>query len=132
LYLNNCLGEWMGYSNEELIEMGFEKRMQLIHPDDRQLLLQFIEQLISDNTPGVSTIEYRVSTRNKEIVWIRNRTRIFRTNSEGKPTHTLNVLQDITTEKSIHNQLDLQNRIFGYGEEIANLGTWTWNPDTNE
>ena len=47
--------------------------------------------------------------------------------------------EDITERKKAERQLkqtlasvELQNKIFAHAERIANLGTWMWNPNTNE
>ncbi|MFL5810662.1 MAG: PAS domain S-box protein, partial [Flavisolibacter sp.] len=132
VYLNNCLSEWLGYTTEELMKMGFTGRLQLIHADDRNALAAFNENLVAEKTDNVASVDYRVHAKNGSIVWLRNRSRIFRKNENQKVTHILSILQDITKEKNFNDQIDLQNKIFGYAEEIANMGTWTWNPDTNQ
>ncbi|MGN6402163.1 MAG: PAS domain S-box protein [Flavisolibacter sp.] len=45
VYLNNCLGQWVGCSNEELVNMEMEGRLQLIHPDDRDAITSFNERM---------------------------------------------------------------------------------------
>jgi PAS domain S-box-containing protein len=47
--------------------------------------------------------------------------------------------EDITARKKAEAELNntlsclaLQNKVYGYAEDIANMGTWTWNMDTNK
>jgi PAS domain S-box-containing protein len=39
---------------------------------------------------------------------------------------------DITDRRKVDEKLELQNRVYEHAEEIANMGTWTWDPDTNQ
>jgi PAS domain S-box-containing protein len=104
VYLNNCLGEWTGYSNAELLSMGFEGRLQLIHPDDRQKLFQFNGSMLEAKDHEVKMVEYRLQTRNG-LVWIRNRSKVFERDNTGEPVKILSVLQDISEEVKLRNQL---------------------------
>ncbi len=108
IYLNNCLGSWLGYSNQELMELGYEGRLALIHPDDRERLLAFNREMAASEADYLGTIDYRVYTRDGAIRWLRNRSRIFLRDSNGKGIQMLSVLQDVTKENTL--QLHLQSR----------------------
>ena len=110
IYLNHCLAEWVGIPSEALTEMHAEGRLQLVHPEDREDLLAFNEKVKQSRPGKVSTIEYRLLTATGETLWLRNRSKIFRWNDAGEPTHFLSVLQDVTTEKNLHLQLTERGR----------------------
>lgn len=105
VYLNNCLAEWIGVCNDELIEMGVDRRLELIHPDDRLKLLQFNSKVVEDKNGGISTVEYRVNTINGQTIWLRNRAKIFRRDNQGNATHLLSILQNVTGEVELRNEL---------------------------
>ena len=105
VYLNNCLAEWIGYTNEELVQMGSEKRIQLIHPEHQKKLLRFNKEMQNAKDGDVNFIEYSVQARNGKWLWIRNRSKVFLRNEDGGVHQILSVLQDNTGEVVLRNQL---------------------------
>ncbi|MBO9683303.1 MAG: PAS domain S-box protein [Flavisolibacter sp.] len=105
VYLNNCLSAWTGISNQDLIEMGVEGRLQLIHPDDRLNLLHHNEKTAVAKDGEVLTLEYRLKSDDDKIIWLRNRSKPFLRDSSGKVTHILSVLQNVTEEVELREQL---------------------------
>ncbi len=99
LYLNDRIAEWIGADKDTLIHMGIEGRLSLIHPDDRKPLLDLNTTLQGAKDNEIHTLEYRIWTKQKEYMWIRNRSKVFSRNKSGKVTHTLSILQDITEQK---------------------------------
>jgi len=104
-YLNNCLAEWLHTTNETLVQMGIEGRLKLIHPDDRLKLLHFNEKVIAAET-RVLSVEYRIHSLDGKMVWIRNRSKIFKRDAAGKATHLLSYLQDVTEEVQLQKELE--------------------------
>jgi PAS domain S-box-containing protein len=105
VYLNNCLAEWLYYSNEELIEMGYEGRLALIYADDQVKLEELNKSLQFAKDSSVTTIEYRIRARDGKTLWIRNRSKVFKRDEKSRPTFLLSVLQDVTDEVALTNQL---------------------------
>jgi PAS domain S-box-containing protein len=114
IYLNNSLSEWTGYSNEELINMGRDGRLQLIHPDDRPGLIAFNKELEKLEDKEIKSIDYRLITSKGEH-WIRNRSKVFKRDPNGKVYQTLSVLQDVSKEIELLKRLDERTR---YAEKI--------------
>ncbi|MBD0296586.1 MAG: PAS domain-containing protein, partial [Flavisolibacter sp.] len=56
-YLNNCLAQWLGTTSEELVSMGINGRLELIHPEDRLKLFQFNETVTAAPDGDVRTLE---------------------------------------------------------------------------
>jgi PAS domain S-box-containing protein len=110
LYLNNCLAEWIGTTNDELISRGMKGRLQLIHPDDREGLLRFNKELSGAADGKILMLEYRIKTTGDNILWVRNRSKVFQRDSAGKVTHILSVLQDVTEEKKGEEELKKLNK----------------------
>jgi PAS domain S-box-containing protein len=104
VYLNHCLADWIQTTNEELVKMGIEGRLQLIHPDDRLKLLHFNEKVIAADGKTL-TLEYRLRTKEGETIWIHNRCRVFKRDDKGKATHLLSFLQDVTEEVLLKEEL---------------------------
>lgn len=115
VYLNNCLAEWMGISNDDLMNMGIEGRLQLIHPDDRLYLLHNNEKTAAAGDGDVINTEYRITTKKGETIWLRNRSKPFQRDASGKVTHILSILQNVTQEVELREELKQRTR---YAESI--------------
>lgn len=105
VYLNNCLAEWVGISRTDLLNMGIEGRLKLIYEDDRLKLLHFNEKVAEANDGEIITMEYRVRNDEGKIIWLRNRSKPFLRDGDGKVTHILSILQNVTEEVELKEQL---------------------------
>lgn len=110
IHLNNCLADWIGLQRADLTEMGYKGRLQLLHPDDRERLDAFNNSMYTAADDETRTIEYRLQTPAGKTLWIRDRSKIFKRDKEGKPTHILSVLQDFTQEVELRRQLSERSR----------------------
>jgi PAS domain S-box-containing protein len=105
IYLNNCVAEWLGICNDKLVEMGFEERMKLVHSDDRLPILHFHQKIAAAIDGEVLTMEYRVKTHDDKLIWLRNRSKIFQRDASGKATHMLSIVQNVTEEVELREEL---------------------------
>lgn len=99
LYLNKKLASWLGYTNDELQNLGFEGRLHLIHSEDRDKLLEHNESVLRAADDEVKSLEYRLTSKTGKTIWICNRSKVFGRNDQGAVTHILSVLQNITEKK---------------------------------
>lgn len=106
IYMNRTIGTILGYTVEELKAMGHKGRAErIIYPDDLPALNAFNEAMRSATDEDVHTIEYRVRCKDGDVLWIKNRSKVFKRNSQGDPTHMISILQNITEEKTLTRQL---------------------------
>lgn len=103
--LNNCYADWLGICNKDFTEMGTEGRLKLVHPDDRLKLLQFNGMVAEASNGDVLTLEYRVYADDGKMIWIRNRSKVFERDAAGKVTHILSILQNVTEEITLRDEL---------------------------
>lgn len=105
VHLNNCLAEWTGLSPDIMTEIGYSGRLQLVHIDDREKLITFNNDMHHAENNEIRTIEYRLVASTGKIIWIRDRSKVFKRDHHKVPTHILSILQDITHEVELRNQL---------------------------
>jgi PAS domain S-box-containing protein len=118
-YINDNLGKWLGYTSEEMLRMGYKGRLGLIHPADRDLVIQFNELLANTSDSDVRTLEYRLIKKNGDLTWVRNRTKVFQRNEHGVVTHTLSIVQDINQERKATGELeDLVRKLEARNKEL--------------
>lgn len=97
-FANSTTSRMTGYGLSELIEMPFT---ELIHPDDRSLVLsRHFEPLHGNNPPSRSS--FRIADTADQILWIDLNT--VKIEWESGPA-TLNFARDITRQKQLEGQL---------------------------
>ncbi len=107
----------------------YDAYLMMIHPDDRPLVVQAIEQAVSQGTPY--QIDYRALLPNGEIRYHEGRGKIGR-DEMGQITRLFGTCLDITDRKQTEltlrdNQLRLELAL-----QSSSTGTWDWNMQTNE
>jgi PAS domain S-box-containing protein len=91
-FVNFMACEMTGYSEEELASLPF---VDLIHPDDRELVVSLYLQRLRGEVP-VNRFAFRVLTKNEAIKWVEIGAALIEW--EDQPA-TLNLLTDITERK---------------------------------
>ena len=81
--------------------MGDTVLGKLIHPDDLEPFMEYLETLKKAKGDKVSEYEYRMKHKDGYWVWIQNRDQIFTRDSKGKPLQTIGTAADITERKKI-------------------------------
>lgn len=108
-YVNHEIYFVMGYTPEEILEMGSNATDHLYHPDDFHLLP---ERRQSDRRIVESDImiqyECRMKARNGEWQWFLVREVVFRTDENGQPLQIVGAALDISKRKEMERTL-LQN-----------------------
>lgn len=95
LYVSPQVSELLGYSQDGFLkDPVFWKK--ILHPDDRDRVL--LENAITVQSGEPFQLEYRLLTKNRQIVWVRDQAILMHT-SDGKPGYWLGVWTDITSRK---------------------------------
>ncbi|MEI7555015.1 response regulator [Candidatus Chlorohelix sp.] len=108
LYVNSGIETLLGYSQQQIAEMGEGVLGKLIYPEDYPLLFTALNNL-QESAPGkIVEIEYRMLNANGELHWFNDRVIAFKRDATGKLIQTLGVSQDITERKNIELELRTQ------------------------
>lgn len=101
IYVNHNITRMLGYSWEEMEQIGSNITRTLVHPDDLDKLTQWS----NENSRTVKDSEYRLRTRSGEWRWFHSRDTVFRRDAVGKVTQIIGIAQDITERKKIEEEL---------------------------
>ncbi|MFX1391442.1 MAG: PAS domain S-box protein [Promethearchaeota archaeon] len=102
-YCNQAFSDINGYSIDEMLNWTVDNALQLVSEDNRELLLNYINDYQMDPEKPVSEIEFLTFTRNGESKWIRGN---FKTIMYQERNALLATLIDITEKKQA--ELDLK------------------------
>ena len=100
LQVNQSLCKIVGYTEEELLADKFQR---ITHPDDLRTLLIYIPRLIEGEIPAYE-MEKRYLHKHEYLVWVLLSVSHVR-NADGKSSHLIFQIQDITDRKRAEERL---------------------------
>ncbi|MBD2039674.1 diguanylate cyclase domain-containing protein [Microcoleus sp. FACHB-672] len=109
VYANHQITGILGYTPEEVQEMGQALFFNLMHPEDLTRLPAHQGKLIMMQDGEVMELEYRMKHRSGEWRWLRGRELVFSRTDEGVPKQILGTAQDITEYKWAEEVVRQQN-----------------------
>ncbi len=95
IYTNRQVPEMLGYSLEEVKNLGPAVFLKMVHPDDLQRLAGYVEEVALAADGEIKSIEMRVRDKSGSWRWFMSRSSVFRRDANGKALRALSVTQDI-------------------------------------
>jgi PAS domain S-box-containing protein len=108
IYANHEIAEILGYSIEEIQEMGAELLPNTLHPDDWEKVITYHQKFPSAVDGEIFEIEYRMKDVRGKWHWVYSRDTSFSRTADGKVKQLLGVATDITVRKEAEIQLQQQ------------------------
>lgn len=98
-YSNRNVGDVLGYSAQQIRDMGAQLMNDLLHPDDRSRVFAHFERVRTLQDDEVATIEYRVKHSDGHWIWLLSRDQVFQRDVTGAVTHHIGAAIDISQQK---------------------------------
>jgi PAS domain S-box-containing protein len=117
----------MGYTPEELAEMGGNFLLQLIHPRDLENLIEHMQKILKENSNETTQVEFRFRHKDGTYRWLRTYEVIFSRDAQGNPEYVLGKTFEITREKETAIALQKRERELLEAQSLAHIGNYEWN-----
>jgi PAS domain S-box-containing protein len=112
VYTNRQITDFLGYTSEQVQEMGADAIPTLIHADDLEKVFRYFESFRSAPEGTVLGIEYQARHANGEWRWMHSQAVVFNRTAEGLARQILGVSIDITDRKQAETNLrDSETRL---------------------
>lgn len=98
--------DMLGYADAEFGD-GVETLFTLMHPDDRYIARDKLQEYQKGDIPGQLALEFRLRCKGGDYKWVLCRGRITERDAEGKPIRLLGTCADITDSKKTDGALKL-------------------------
>lgn len=98
---NDALSKMLGYGPDELAELPFEV---FTHPDDLARNEELFDELMAGDRESFE-MDKRFIHKEGHVVWGRLLVSLLR-EGDGEPSHAIGLLQDITEEKRLRDELE--------------------------
>ncbi len=99
IYANSSVGTLLGYTFDEIQEMGPMLMPQLLDPEDMAKIVEHHASFAEIQDGEIVEIEYRMQAANDRWFWLQSRDTIFSRNADGQPKVIIGFAQDITRRK---------------------------------
>lgn len=126
IYINGNVQGVMGFTGEEVIQMGENFLPFLTHPDDLDHLFKHMQRSLLDTEGKTHQLEYRFKHKNGTYRWLRTYYTIFKRNENGKPLEVLGTTFEITGEKETALALAKREAQLLEAQSIALIGSYEW------
>jgi len=131
IYLNGQVNKLLGYTPQQIQEMGTEFLPNLMHPDNLARSPVMYKRFDSAKDGDILENEYRMRHANGEWRWFCSRDTIFTRNADGSPHQIVGTTFDITERKQVEEQLRQSNERFQLAAAAVNCLIYDWNVDNN-
>ncbi len=109
-YSNRSIGTMLGYTPQELIDLGDALFETIVHEDDLDGLAAYFDSL-GELADGVSaTHEYRDYARDGSVVWLRSIDKVYERDTDGSVLRHIGIAIDITDQKLTEERLRATRR----------------------
>ena len=127
VYWSPTMREIYGVGSDD--PASLEGYMQLLHPEDRETVIQAIKQVQNPAGDDLLSVEHRVLRRDGSVRWVsfRSWTLFDNEGAERRPTRTLGAMIDITKRKQAEEALKISERRFA--SFMDNLHGFAWIKD---
>lgn len=109
VYCNRSIWSSLGYTPEDIAEMGDQFLATLVHPDDLPRIEENRARLINAADGEIVVTEYRIRDIFGDYVWLRSRDNVIERDARGIPQKIVGIASDITPEKL--REIHLQNQM---------------------
>jgi len=129
IYVNHELSDVLGYSNDQVKEMGDTLLEQLLHPEDAPVVHRHLQtmQVLADTR--TREVEYRMRRADGTWIWLHSRETAFRRDRTGRVTQVLGIAQNVTDRKVAEATLLASQQRLSLLIQQTPLGVIEWTPD---
>ena len=127
LRVNQALCDMLGSAPDDLVGFSAEART---HPDDVPANREAIRLLLTGES-RTYTVEKRYLTRSGEVLWALVNVSLV-SDAEGKPTHLIAAIQDITERKQAEAALRASEERYRFVAQASKEVVWDWDLLTNQ
>jgi len=117
------------YGLEPQSHIEFETYRSLLHPDDRDKMLEVVQNALRTNQSY--EVYHKLLLRDGTVKIVQGRGEVI-LGADGQPVQLLGTVQDVTERQSLIEKLQESERLYKQAQAMAHIGNWSWNIQTGE
>ncbi|MCZ4305270.1 EAL domain-containing protein [Zoogloeaceae bacterium G21618-S1] len=116
IVINDLWAEMLGYTRKELHPLSTKRRIELLHPDDRDRSATLLARHLANDIPHYAC-EIRMQHKSGSWIWLLERGQITERTASGDPATVSGTQIDISPSKIAEVELQLTASVFGSARE---------------
>lgn len=116
-FSNRSIGTLLGYSSQELLDMGDAVVNRVVHPEDQALVGAYFASLRDLADGDTASIDYRGIRSDGATVWLRSCDTVFQRAEDGSVLRHIGVASDVTEQVNKTKRLAEINDELGFQKE---------------
>jgi two-component system, cell cycle sensor histidine kinase and response regulator CckA len=105
VYANRSLAALLGYSSQQVVELGDQVLPKIMHPDDLARAIVHHARMPDVRDGQVVEIEYRVRDSAGQWRWLHSWETVLERDAQGLPRRTLGIAQEVTDRVQVEEEL---------------------------
>ncbi len=126
VYINLQAYESLGYTPQQILEMGADFATQVMHPEDLAQLPAHIAKLHRSKQGDTLKFEYRLRHQNGEWRWFCSQDRVYSRTADGSLHQILGIASDITHRQQTETALQESEQRLKLATNASGIGMWYW------
>ena len=126
IYINSQVYDLLGYSPEDIREMGEEFATGVMHPEDLAQFHVHLAKLERSQQGEILKLEYRMRHRNGSWRWFSTYDRVYSRTADGRIEQILGIATDITDRQQIAISLHESEAKLKLATAAAGIGMFFW------
>ena len=126
VYVSGKVKEVMGYTPQEILDLGGNIIPKLAHPADVALIQAGLEQMVGENSERTFMAEFRMKDKTGHYRWLRSYLVVFNRDKEGNPSEVLGLVYEVSKEKELVQAVEKREKQLLEAQSIARLGSFEW------
>lgn len=107
IYINGQIRQVLGYTPQEIQNMGCKLFSNLMHPEDLVKLQKYHQKINNCSNGNIFEFDYRMKHQDGSWRWLKSRDAIFVRTPEGQVKQILGTASDITEQKQTEDEIRL-------------------------
>lgn len=131
VFVNRESAAALGYTSEEVLDMGEDFVKTVMHPDDLARTREHQRQLGNLKDGETKPFEYRMKHKDGTWRWFLGHDSVFERDESGRPRFIIGAATDISERKHVEEQLQRANTRFQLAEEAAGSFSYEWDLESD-
>ena len=125
VYVNQGIQQNLGYTNDDIRQMGSQVLPTLMHPEDFEYYLQnTYPKYATAKDKEIIRHEFRMRDKNGEWHWFYSKESIFLRKPEGIPKQIFGITSNITEQKKAENLIRNSEAQLAEAQAVTKVGSW--------
>ena len=117
--------------DEETFKPTLEGFMQFVHPDDKEMVAQNLEKILTKNSSEPASFTFKFIDKNNQEGYIQSTSSITKRDTMQRPIEIVGIALDVTKNIAYENDLKNAEKVLSTAEQLASLGSWEFDIESN-